>query len=407
MRRGRTLDAALNVDGLETRDRAFARNLVATTMRRLGQIDDAIVRYVEHGVRPETAQDVLRLGVAQLLFLQTPAHAAVDTSVRLAERLNLTKQKGLINAVLRRIGEARDAILADQDAARLNTPLWLWKSWVAAYGDEQARAIAEANLTEAPLDITLKPGLDRDEWAAKLEATKLATGTLRRDVTGDVRALPGFEDGVWWVQDAAAALPATLFGDVRGKRVADLCAAPGGKTAQLAAAGANVTALDKMAARLARVRANLDRLRLQVDLIEADARTWRASEKFDAILLDAPCTATGAIRRNPDVLTAKNPRLVAELTRQQDALIDAAVAQLARGGTLVYCVCSLQAEEGEQRIESALHRHPSLDRRPIRAAEIGGWAELLDRHGQIRSTPARLGEIGGLDGFFVARLSNA
>ncbi|GIL39379.1 RsmB/NOP family class I SAM-dependent RNA methyltransferase [Roseiterribacter gracilis] len=407
MRRGRTLDVALNVDGLETRDRAFARNLVATTMRRLGQIDDAIVRYVEHGVRPEAAQDLLRLGAAQLLFLQTPAHAAVDTSVRLAERLNLTKQKGLINAVLRRIGEARDAILADQDAARLNTPPWLWKSWVAAYGDADARAIAEANLTEAPLDITLKPGLDRDEWATKLEATKLDTGSLRRDVTGDVRALPGFDDGLWWVQDAAAALPATLFGDVRGKRVADLCAAPGGKTAQLAAAGANVTALDKMAPRLARVRANLDRLGLNAELVEADARSWRSSEKFDAILLDAPCTATGAIRRNPDVLTAKNPRMVAELTRQQDALIDAAVVQLVRGGTLIYCVCSLQPEEGEQRIESALQRHPGLDRRPIRAAEIGGWHELLDRHGQIRSTPAKLRFIGGLDGFFVARLALA
>ncbi|MDB5366365.1 MAG: rsmB [Rhodospirillales bacterium] len=407
MRRGRTLDAALNVDGMETRDRAFARNLVATTIRRLGQIDDAIVRYVEHGVRPEAAQDLLRLGVAQLLFLRTPAHAAVDTSVRLAERLHLTKQKGLINAVLRRIGEARDAILADQDAARLNTPGWLWKSWVAAYGDADARAIAEANLTEAPLDITCKPGLDRDEWAAKLDATRLATGTLRRDVTGDVRALPGFDDGVWWVQDAAAALPATLFGDIAGKRVADLCAAPGGKTAQLAAAGANVTALDKTPERLARMRTNLDRLKLKAELVEADARSWRAAEPFDAILLDAPCTATGAIRRNPDVLHAKTPRLVAELARQQDALIDAAVAQLKPGGTLVYCVCSLQAEEGEQRIDQALRRHKGLSLKPIEAAEIGGWAELLDRHGQIRSTPARLGAIGGLDGFFVARLALA
>jgi 16S rRNA (cytosine967-C5)-methyltransferase len=407
MRRGRTLDASLNVEGLPTRDRAFARNLVATTIRRLGQIDDAIVRYVEHGVRPEAAQDLLRLGVAQLLFLRTPAHAAVDTSVRLAERLRLTKQKGLINAVLRRVGEARDAILADQDAAKLNTPAWLWKSWVAAYGDAEARAIAEANLTEAPLDITCKPGLDRDEWAVKLGAIRLATGTLRRDVTGDVRALPGFDEGAWWVQDAAAALPATLFGDVAGKRVADLCAAPGGKTAQLAAAGAKVTALDKMAERLGRVRANLDRLNLEAELVEADARSWRAAEKFDAILLDAPCTATGAIRRNPDVLHAKAPRLVAELARQQDALIDAAVAQLKPGGTLVYCVCSLQAEEGEQRIDEALRRHKGLSARPVEAAEIGGWAELLDRNGQIRSTPARLGAIGGLDGFFVARLALA
>jgi 16S rRNA (cytosine967-C5)-methyltransferase len=407
LRRGRTLDASFDPVGLATRDRAFARNLVATTLRRLGQIDDAIARYIERGVRPEAAQDLLRLGAAQLLFLRTPAHAAVDTSVRLAAQIGVVRQKGMINAVLRRIGEARDAIVASQDAARLNTPGWLWASWEAAYGPREARAIAEANLTEAPLDITVKPGLDGDDWAERLQATRLASGTLRRDVTGDVRTLPGFEEGAWWVQDAAAALPATLFGDIAGRQIADLCAAPGGKTAQLAAAGATVTALDRMGPRLARVRANLDRLGLTATLVEADARSWRSAHPFDAILLDAPCTATGAIRRNPDVPHAKSPRLVAEMVRQQDALLDAAVAQLKPGGTLVYCVCSLQSEEGEQRVESALQRHAGLQRRPIAAPEIGGWSALLDRMGQIRATPARLPEIGGLDGFFVARLALA
>lgn len=389
---------------LAARDRAFALNVTATALRRLGQIDALIARFVPRALpsRAEAARALLRLGLAQLLFLGTPAHAAVNETVAIAGQHHLTGLMPLINAVLRRAASEGAAIIAGQDAARLNTPDWLWESWCEAYGVACARAIAEANLRDPTLDLTAKG--DPANVVALLGGTLLPTGTVRLAETRAVAEMPGFADGAWWVQDAAAALPVRLFGDVAGKVVLDLCAAPGGKTAQLAAAGAKVIAVDRSAARLQRLKSNLERLRLHAEVIAADVGSWRPQEPVDAILLDAPCSATGTIRRHPDVARLKQPKDVAALASTQARLLTAAAAMLRPGGVLVYCACSLQPEEGPQQIASLLGAGTGIARLPIDPAELAGLAELLTPEGDLRSLPCHLETLGGLDGFYAARL---
>ncbi len=389
------------------RDRAFARLLAATVLRRLGQIDALIADCLNTPLAPRAAiiHDILRLGIAQLLFLRTPPHAAVATSVDLAHVRGFLTHKGLVNAVLRRLSIEGQTRIANQDAARLNTPDWLWRSWSRAYGEECARAIATAHLKEAPLDLTLR--VDDDSWCEKLQAVRLPTGSLRRAAGGAVTALPGYGEGAWWIQDAAASLPARLFNDVSGRRVVDLCAAPGGKTAQLASAGAEVTAIDRSTRRLDRLVANLSRLGLPVMAQAADALTWRPEEPVDAVLLDAPCTATGAIRRHPDVPHLKQPEDVARLAVVQENLLRAAVEILRPGGTLVYCTCSLEPEEGPARIASLLRSGAPIERRPIEPGEIGAPDEWITEEGDLRTLPCHLAEHDGLDGFYAARLVKA
>jgi 16S rRNA (cytosine967-C5)-methyltransferase len=420
LRRRRALDdaiaAAQGLSELESRDRAFVRLLVATALRRLGQIDALIAHCLERPLPPKARRvhDILRLGVVQLLFLGTPPHAAADTSVRLAKAEGLAAFKGLVNAVLRRLAREGAALVASQDAARLNTPDWLWDSWTAAYGADTARAIATAHLAEPALDITVKS--DAARWAQALGAVILPTGSLRRPGAahgggGPVAELPGYAEGAWWVQDAAAAIPATLLGDVRGRPVIDLCAAPGGKTAQLAALGALVTAVDVSDKRLRLVRDNLDRLGLEARLVRADASRWRPDAPVPFVLLDAPCTATGTIRRHPDVARLKTPDDVARLVAIQDRLLDAAAEMLEDGGCLVFCTCSLQPEEGPQRVAALLERAP-LARVRITSAQLGGLADLVTAEGDLRTLPCHLGGAeaaaggppGGLDGFYAARL---
>jgi 16S rRNA (cytosine967-C5)-methyltransferase len=408
LRRKRPLDDAIEdnlaVRELSARDRAFARLLVATVLRRLGQIDALIDRCLNMPLAPRAApvHDILRLGVAQLLFLRTPAHAAVATSVDLAQNRGFISHKGLVNAVLRRLSVEGQKLAEAQDAARLNTPDWLWRSWSKSYGEATARAIAAAHLKEAPLDLTLRE--DADGWCGKLEATLLPTGTLRRAPGGSIAALPGYAEGVWWVQDAAAALPARLFGDVAGCTMVDLCAAPGGKTAQLAAAGARVTAVDRSPRRLDRLVANFGRLGLPIAAVAADALTWRPDRPIDAVLLDAPCTTTGAIRRHPDVPHLKLPEDVARLSVVQENLLWAAIDMLRPGGTLVYCTCSLEPAEGPQRIEALLEAGAPVVRRRIAPDEIGVEPEWITEEGDLRTLPCHLAEYDGLDGFFSARL---
>ena len=401
------LDATPALSRLEERDRAFVRLLVATVLRRLGQLDDLIGRCLDKGLpnKARRAKDVLRLGAAQLLFLGTPPHAAIATSVDLVKGTPLAGFAGLINAVLRRLDREGRPWVEAQDAGRLNTPDWLWQSWVAAYGEDGTRAIATAHLSEAPVDITVAG--DPVDWAERLEAEVLPTGSLRRKAGGDITALPGFAAGNWWVQDMAAALPARLLGDVKGKRVADLCAAPGGKALQLAVAGAQVTAVDRSARRLVRFQQNLERLKLAAEIVEADAAAWQPVEKFDAVLLDAPCTATGTLRRHPDGLRLKGPGDVAALADQQAALLRAALDMLKPGGTLVYCVCSLEPQEGEAQVERLLAADPGLRRAPITPAELGGLAELVTPAGDLRTLPCHLADRGGMDAFFAARLVKA
>ncbi|HTQ35045.1 MAG TPA: transcription antitermination factor NusB [Stellaceae bacterium] len=406
--RERPLDEAIDDSAgmakLSLRDRAFARLLVATVLRRLGQIDALIGECLANPLPPRAAQvhDILRLGIAQLLFLHTPPHAAVATSVDLAQSRGFPAHKGLVNAVLRRLCLEGEGRISSHDAAALNTPTWLWQSWTRYYGEEVTRAIATAHLREAPLDLTLRASASG--WCESLSAKPLPTGTLRRAGGGAVSTLPGYSEGAWWVQDAAAALPARLFGDVAGLQVIDLCAAPGGKTAQLADAGAFVTAVDRSGRRLERLVANLKRLSLPAATIAADALTWRPEQPADAVLLDAPCSATGAIRRHPDVPHLKRPSDITRLATIQDRLLRAAVEMLRPGGMLVYCTCSLEPEEGPQRIEALLRSGAPVARAPVSAAELNMPADWLTDDGDLRTLPFHLAEYDGIDGFYGARL---
>ncbi len=414
LRRRRPLDLELEGDAhlgflaLAERDRALTRKLVATVLRRLGTLHHLIGKFLERGFpsdapRVETA---LLIGAAQILFLDVPDHAAVDLSVRLVQAdRRAARFPGLINAVLRRITQEGATLLAEIDNAALDTPDWLYRRWQAHYGDDVARRIALAHRHEPPLDLTVKS--DADALAQRLRGRVLPTGTVRAAMQGQVSLLPGYQEGIWWVQDAAAALPARLFGDVAGRTVVDLCAAPGGKTAQLALAGATVTAVDRSANRLARVRENLSRLGLAAELVTADATEWQAGP-FDAVLIDAPCSSTGTIRRHPDVAWLKHEADITALTAVQRRLLDRAATLVKPGGRIVYCVCSLEPEEGEQQIAALLARDATLRRIPLGEDEVPGTKPFINREGDLRTLPSHWEDedprMAGLDGFFAARL---
>lgn len=401
---------------LEERDRAFARLLTATVLRRLGILDALLKPCLAHPKHtPDAVLMLLRLGAAQLLFLETPPHAAVDTTVTLARQNPVTaKAAALVNAVLRRVSREGPDLLAGLDVPRLALPSWLWNHWCRDYGEATTRACAMQVMADPPLDLTLRDDTpeNRDLWAQRLEANILPTGTLRRPGGGAIPALPGFDEGAWWVQDAAAALPVRLLAPRPGQRIFDLCAAPGGKTAQLAAAGARVVAVDRSAARLARLQENMARLGLsaQVSVVAADAATWKPasgtpdSEPADAILLDAPCSGTGTLRRHPDIAHLKTPDDASRLIALQDRLLRHAVTLLRPGGTLVYTVCSMDASEGEARIAALLGADDRLARRSLRPEDVGGLGELISPAGDLRTLPCHLAEQGGMDGFFATRL---
>jgi 16S rRNA (cytosine967-C5)-methyltransferase len=412
LRRRRPLDGALDdahaLATLEDRDRALVRALVGVVLRQLGTLRHLLAGLLERGLpdqapRVETA---LLIGAAQILFLDVPDHAAVDLAVRLAQSdRHAARFAALINAVLRRVTREGRARLAALDLPTCNTPDWLMARWRDAYGAETAHAIAAANGREPGLDVTVKG--DAEFWAAELDGRLLPTGSVRRIASGAVTALPGFDAGAWWIQDAAAALPARLLGDVRGRRVADLCAAPGGKTAQLAAAGGAVTAVDRAPARLQRLKDNLARLSLTAEVVCADAAEWTA-EPFDAVLLDAPCSSTGTIRRHPDVAWLKTAADVTKLAALQRRLIERAVALTRPGGTLVYCTCSLEPEENEAIVADLLARDDSVRRSPITAAEVFDRDEFVTATGDLRTLPCHLPDtdsrFAGIDGFYAARL---
>jgi len=404
----RPLDEAFHrhkaLSRMELRDRAFALNLAATTLRRLGQLDALIDHCLSRPLPKEAkgVRDLLRLGICQLVFLETPPHAAVDTTVTLAQSRRRERYAALINAILRRVAADGRALAGDQDGPRLNTPDWLWRAWTESYGEETCRRIAEAHLVEPPLDIS--PREESTELARMLDASVLPTGSLRLNHRGPVTALPGFDDGQWWVQDAAAALPVRLLGDVRDHAVLDLCAAPGGKTAQLAAAGARVTALDRAPERLQQLERNLARLRLEAETKTADAGEWRPAQPADAVIVDAPCSATGTIRRHPDVAWLKRASDVASLVPAQSRLLNAATEMIKPGGLLVYCSCSLQPEEGPRQVEAFLARQSTFRRVPVAAEEVGGFGELITADGDLRTLPCHLSGQGGMDGFYATRL---
>jgi 16S rRNA (cytosine967-C5)-methyltransferase len=393
--------------GLAERDRALMRRLVATVLRRLGTLRHLVGGFLDKGFPSDAprAETILLLGAAQILWLEVPDHAAVDLSVRLAQAdRRAARYAGLVNAVLRKVTQS--AATKHVDGSTRDTPEWLLKRWKKAYGPETARAIATANGHEPALDLTVKQ--HAESWAERLRGRVLPTGTVRTLAHGAISLLPGFSEGAWWVQDAAAALPVRLLGDIHGKSIAELCAAPGGKTAQLALAGAKVSAVDRSPARLNRMRENLARLSLTVETVAADALDWQGGP-FDGVLLDAPCLATGTIRRHPDIPWLKNEADLPVLTSLQQRLIDRAVELTKPGGTFVYCVCSLEPEEGQNQIETLLARDSRVTRSPISAQEVFGHAEFITTDGDLRTLPQQLPDPdprwAGLDGFYAARLT--
>jgi 16S rRNA (cytosine967-C5)-methyltransferase len=410
---GATIDRAVqdNKDfkTLNPLDRALVRMMLTTTIRRLGQIDDLIHAAMngQDEPKPRLLQTLLRFGVAQIIFMKVPDHAAVNLSVVVAEKIGLIRQKGLVNAVLRRVAREGGAITTRQDAPRLNIPSWMLDDWIKNFGKREALAIATSSLTEAPLDISLKDPNDAVHWAKMLGADILPFGNLRiQNPSGGIEHLPGFGDGQWWIQDAAATLPVKLMGDIAGQTVIDLCAAPGGKTAQAAAAGAHVIAVDRSGVRLDLLRRNLDRLKLTkgVRIIEADGMSFTLNEPADIVLIDAPCTATGTIRRNPDILVHRGPRDVAKMNTYQERLLDNAATLLKPGGLLVYAVCSLQQAEGEGMIEKFLVTHPKFVLEPVTSAMVDNMTNLISPEGYVRALPSMMADQGGIDGFFTATL---
>ena len=383
-----TLETLTNV---AARDRAAAHRIAAMVLRRMGTLDAVLEPFLRREP-PLVVRCALRMGAAELLLLDTPPHAAVASAVDAVPR----GFAGLVNAVLRRVATQGAAALEGLDAERLDTPGWLWSAWHAAFGPEVTRAIAAAHRVTAPLDLTLAPGASPPEGAEALPcgSWRLPAGTRVTDLTG-------FAGGNFWVQDAAAALPARLLAPRAGESVADLCAAPGGKTAQLVAAGAFVTAVERDPRRAARLRENLARLRLEANIVEADATSWQPDDgtRFDAILLDAPCTATGTIRRHPDVVHLKHPRDVASAAALQDRLLTHAATLLKPAGRLVFATCSLQAEEGEAHLPRAAALGLVLD--ALNPAELPGLEQAITPGGWLRTRPDMLP--GGIDGFFCAR----
>ncbi|MGE3245725.1 MAG: RsmB/NOP family class I SAM-dependent RNA methyltransferase [Beijerinckiaceae bacterium] len=410
----RTIDDRLAEDaksgalaGMEPRDLALLRSIVVVALRRLGTIRLALAAFLEKPLprKAQALENVLIAGAAQILFLDIPDHSAVDLAVRSAKHEAATAPfANLVNAVLRNVIRHREELIDPADPFA-DTPQWLAARWKNNWGEEAARAIAHANRLEPTLDLTTRS--DPEAWASRLDGIVLPTGTVRLRSRTSIEQLEGYADGAWWVQDYAAALPARLLDVQPGEIVADLCAAPGGKTAQLAAAGAGVTAVDRSALRLKRLTENLARLKLEANVRAADATAFEGGP-FDAILIDAPCTATGTIRRHPEVAWNKRQSDLASLSALQAKLLDRAASLLKPGGRLVYCTCSLEPEEGEQQVSALLRRNPDLQRHPVTPEEIGGLPNCINAAGELRTMPHFLDNgdprLSGMDGFFAVRL---
>ncbi len=389
---------------LDVRDRKFVRLLVTVSLRQRGQIEKVIAPLISR--RPFGAQNnanlVLLLGAAQLLILKTGAHAAVNSTVELMRTVGFERLCGLANAVMRRLtreGEARFDTTNHMD----NLPAWLKKSWTHYWGAAAAEAIAKLAMQPPPLDISVRD--NPVEWAKKLDAQIIDANSLRREFDGDPTQLTGFEAGAWWVQDAAAALPARLLNITEGQTAIDLCAAPGGKTAQMIATGATVTAVEQNRKRLDRLRRNLKRLKMAANLVLADGTKYTPVTPVDAVLVDAPCSSTGTIRRRPDILSRRKPEDILTLQQIQWQLATNALGWLRPGGKMVYATCSLQPEEGEDVINAIIdgaEGRYALD--PVRDEEAGIFARSITNSGCVRILPNDYIKIGGVDGFFIARL---
>jgi 16S rRNA (cytosine967-C5)-methyltransferase len=390
---GRPLSEVDRLSDLSPADRAAAQRLAAATLRGLERADRLLKPHLRK-TPPLRVRNILRLGTVELCA-GGAAHGVVSDCVNIAASSKRTQgAKGLVNAVLRKLAEDGPAAWGKLRVPRL--PKWLRGPLQEAWGPEAVAGMERAHFAGAPLDLTPKPGADLSALGGEM----LPTGSLRLTQAGQVSALPGFAEGQWWVQDAAAALPAQLLGDVTGRDVLDMCAAPGGKTLQLAAAGAHVTALDLSEARLARVRQNLDRTGLSATLVTGDALTHAG--QYDAVLLDAPCSATGTIRRHPDLPHAHHGERISDLIGLQAAMLDHAITLLKPGGRLVFATCSLIPDEGECQIEEALTRHPDLH--VLRPEAPWIEPDWRSEEGGLRLRPDYWAQRGGMDGFYMALL---
>jgi len=394
---------------LSDADRALTRAILTTALRHLPRIEAAIASLIDTPL-PEGARalhHVLVAAAAQILYLDVPPHAAVDLAVEQANRDPRNRRFAkLVNAVLRRLVREKDEVLS-KIASVSPVPAWFRERLIASYGEVEAARIAEAQLVPAAIDLTVKS--DPEAWAKILGGKVLPTGSVRLAAfDGAVSGLEGFSEGAWWVQDAAASIPAKLFGDLNGKRVADLCAAPGGKTAQLVQAGARVQAVEQSANRLARLKENLTRLGLEAELISGDLFDFQPAELLDGVLVDAPCSSTGTTRRHPDVLWTKGPEDIAKLSALQERMLRHAVTLVKPGGIIVFSNCSLDPSEGEELVARVLDHHPELKRLPIERENWPGLEAAISPLGEFRTTPAMLpGDenfAGGMDGFFASVL---
>ena len=408
-----SLDGALDNEhgnpaykALNEGDRALVRAILNATLRHLPRIDAAISGLLESPL-PEGARalhHVLAIAAAQILYLDVPDHAAVDLAVEQSNQDPRNRRFAkLVNAVLRRLGREKDQILAEIATIPV-MPEWFLQRLEKAYGKERAQSISESQLEPAAIDLTVKA--DAQRWAERLGGFALPTGGVRLAAfEGSIPSLEGFSEGDWWVQDAAASIPAQLFGDLTGKRVADLCAAPGGKTAQLVLAGGDVTAVEQSENRIKRLRANLDRLGLKAETVASDLTKYEPAELFDAILLDAPCSSTGTTRRHPDVLWAKGPEDIAKLAALQERLLRHAITLLKPDGTIVFSNCSLDPAEGEDVVARVLSDTPSVERAAVDPERWPGLEAAISALGEFRTTPDMLevpaGFAGGLDGFYA------
>jgi 16S rRNA (cytosine967-C5)-methyltransferase len=395
---------------LDVRDRALVRAILTTALRFRVTIGKLIERELDRPLpgNAHALSHILHVAAAQILFLDIPDSAAVDLAVSHAKGDPRTARfGGMVNGVLRALARAKEKALPETLAVTEDAPDWFRERLVTAYGNEKAAAILAAHRVEAPTDFTVRA--DPEKWAVRLGGIVLPTGTVRVErLPAPIPELPFYGEGVWWVQDAAAALPARLLGDVAGMRVADLCAAPGGKTAQLAAAGARVTAVDISANRLKRLAVNLARLGLEAEIVAADLMKYEPAQPFDAVLLDAPCSSTGTVRRHPDVPWTKTPEDIGKLAEVQFRLLGRAAELVRPGGRIVFSNCSLDPAEGEALLEGFLAERNDIRLDPVVPGEVAGVDPFVNARGTLRTTPAELDlgtqALSGMDGFFAARL---